>query len=50
MKNKKEILEKLKDDEHYYGEYGRNFISNSDIRTLMTNPLDFKKPSESAPH
>ena len=35
MKNKKEILEKLKDDEHYYGEYGRNFISNSDIRTLM---------------
>jgi len=38
MKNKKEILEKLKDDEHYYGEYGRQFISNSDIRTLMTNP------------
>ena len=46
MKDKKEILEKLKDDEHYYGEFGRNFISNSDIRTLMTNPLDFKKPSE----
>jgi hypothetical protein len=40
MKNKKEILEKLKDDEHYYGEYGRQFISNSDIRTLMTNPLE----------
>jgi hypothetical protein len=40
MKDKKEILEKLKDDEHYYGEFGRNFISNSDIRTLMTNPLD----------
>ena len=42
MKDKKEILEKLKEDEHYYGEFGRNFISNSDIRTLMTNPLDFK--------
>jgi hypothetical protein len=51
MKNKKEILEKLKDDEHYYGEYGRNFISNSDIRTLMTNPLDFKNlPTSTAPH
>jgi hypothetical protein len=50
MKDKKEILEKLKDDEHYYGEFGRNFISNSDIRTLMTNPLDFKKPSEQFPH
>ena len=50
MKNKKEILEKLKDDEHYYGEYGRQFISNSDIRTLMTNPLEFKKPTPSAPH
>jgi len=50
MKNKKEVLEKLKDDEHYYGEYGRQFISNSDIRTLMTNPLEFKKPTPSAPH
>ena len=50
MKNKKEVLEKLKDDEHYYGEYGRKFISNSDIRTLMTNPLEFKKPTPSAPH
>ena len=50
MKDKKEILEKLKDDEHYYGEYGRQFISNSDIRTLMTNPLEFKKPTPSAPH
>ena len=26
MKDKKEILEKLKDDEHYYGEFGRQFI------------------------
>ena len=50
MKNKKEVLEKLKDDEHYYGEFGRNFISNSDIKTLMTNPLEFKKPSEQFPH
>ena len=48
--NIKDAKRKLKDDEHYYGEYGRQFISNSDIRTLMTNPLEFKKPSPSAPH
>jgi hypothetical protein len=34
MKNKKEILERLKNDDDYYGEFGRQFISNSDIRTL----------------
>ena len=50
MKNKKEILEKLKNDEHYYGDFGKQFISNSDIRTLMTNPLGFKEPSIQAPH
>ena len=48
--NIKHARRKLKDDEHYYGEYGRQFISNSDIRTLMTNPLEFKKPTPSAPH
>ena len=48
--NIKNAKRKLKDDEHYYGEYGRQFISNSDIRTLMTNPLEFKKPTPSAPH
>ena len=50
MKDTKEILEKLKDDEHYYGTFGKQFISNSDIRTLMTNPLNLKEPSVQAPH
>jgi hypothetical protein len=50
MKNKKEVLEKLKDDNHYYGEYGKQFISNSDISVLFKNPLSFKEPSEAAPH
>lgn len=39
MENKKEILEKLKDDEHYYGEFGKQFLSNSNISTLLTDPL-----------
>tara|TARA_Y100001937_G_scaffold124181_1_gene188455 strand:- start:288 stop:1028 length:741 start_codon:yes stop_codon:yes gene_type:complete len=37
--NKKEVLEKLKNDENYYGEFGQKFRSNSDISTLLSNPL-----------
>jgi hypothetical protein len=33
----------LKDDAHYYGEYGRQFLSNSDIRTLLKDPAQFRK-------
>lgn len=45
--NKDEIIEKLKDDANYYGEFGRKFLSNSDIYTLLNNPLAFGQPSES---
>lgn len=44
--NKKQILQKLKNDEDYYGEFGRQYISNSDIKTLLSNPLAFGKPSK----
>lgn len=44
--NKKQILQKLKNDEDYYGEFGRQYISNSDIKTLLSNPLAFGKPSQ----
>ena len=39
-----EILEKLRDDDNYYGEFGRQFLSNSDIDKLLNNPLEFGKP------
>ena len=47
---KKEILKKLKQDEHYYGEYGKQFLSNSDIHILLKNPrlLREDKPKTSA--
>lgn len=35
------ILEELKDDDKYYGEFGSKFMSNSDINTLVTNPKMF---------
>jgi hypothetical protein len=40
---KKDILEKLKIDEHYYGEFGQQFRSNSDISVLLKNPLALNK-------
>ena len=49
MSQKTEIIEKLRDDEHYYGDFGKQFLSNSDISALLTNPLDFKKPSKPSP-
>tara|TARA_Y100000361_G_C11141488_1_gene335356 strand:- start:114 stop:842 length:729 start_codon:yes stop_codon:yes gene_type:complete len=44
-----EIVEKLRIDEHYYGKFGNQFLSNSDISVLLSNPLNFKKPSKSSP-
>ena len=44
-----QIIEKLRDDKHYYGEFGKQYLSNSDISALLTNPLDFKAPSKVIP-
>ena len=40
------VVERLKDEKEYYGELGRNYLSNSDIGTLLSNPSDFMKPRE----
>ena len=32
--NKKQILQKLKNDEDYYGDFGNQFISNSHVGRL----------------
>ena len=45
----KEIYHKLRDDEHYYGEFGKQFLSNSDISTLLKNPKDLHKTKPSSP-
>ena len=33
------IIEKLRVDEHYYGDFGKQYLSNSDISVLLKNPL-----------
>ena len=48
MSTKKElILERLKNDEDYYGDFGKQFLSNSNIMTLLNNPLALRDPNPS---
>ena len=47
--NKEDVIEKLRNDEHYYGAFGKKYLSNSDIGTLLTNPLALGKPTEQRP-
>ena len=41
--NKKEILKKLSDDKHYYGSFGKKYLSASDVGVLLSNPLALKQ-------
>jgi hypothetical protein len=41
-----DILIKLRDDKEYYNGVGKNYLSNSDIGTLLNNPQDFGKTRE----
>jgi hypothetical protein len=40
------ILDLLRDDKEYYGGIGKNYLSNSDIGTLLNNPKFFGVPRE----
>ena len=44
--DKKNIIAKLKDDTHYYGDFGKKYLSNSDISILLSNPLALGQPSK----
>jgi len=46
---KEAIIKKLKEDEHYYGEFGKQYLSNSDIKTLLNNPLALGEQSKPSP-
>jgi len=45
-----EIIDKLRIDEHYYGDFGKQYLSNSDIKTLLKDPLKLKEPSKTNAH
>ena len=42
----REVKAVLKNDDQYYGDYGRQFLSNSDVSTLLYDPKEFRKPLE----
>ena len=44
--NKKEVLKKLSNDEDYYGDFGRKYLSSSDVGTLLSNPLNYRAPQK----
>ena len=46
---KKEILQKLKNDEDYYGDFGNQFLSNSDINKLLKDPLNLHQQYKPSP-
>ena len=46
LTNELNVLEVLLNDKEYYNGIGKNYLSNSDIGTLLSNPQDFGKPRE----
>lgn len=40
----KSVLKKLQEDKHYYGAFGKKYLSNSNIGLLLKNPREFGKP------
>jgi hypothetical protein len=38
-----DIIEQLRDDNNYYGKLGKQYLSNSDIGTLLNNPQSYGK-------
>ena len=47
--DKKQILTRLRNDEDYYGDFGTQYLSNSDIYHLLNNPLKFHLPYDISP-
>lgn len=42
-------VKKLQEDDYYYGEGGKKFLSNSNISTLLSNPLALGEPTKQIP-
>jgi len=46
---KEDVINKLRIDQDYYGDFGKKYLSNSDIGTLLTNPLALGKQQAMRP-
>ena len=47
--NKEQILQRLCNDEDYYGDFGNQFLSNSHVGKLLKDPLRAFEPSKPSP-
>ena len=47
--NKEKVLQRLKNDEDYYGDFGNQFLSNSHVSKLLKDPLNVFEPSKPSP-
>ena len=47
--NKEKILQRLYNDEDYYGEFGNQYLSNSHVGKLLKDPLKAFEPSKPSP-
>jgi len=47
--DKEKVLQRLKNDEDYYGDFGNQFLSNSHVSKLLKDPLNVFKPSTPSP-
>jgi hypothetical protein len=47
---KNEILKRLENDEDYYGDYGKQFLSNSNIYSLLNDPSTFGEDINNNPN
>lgn len=45
----KKIIDRLRNDEDYYGEFGQQFLSNSNISTLLKNPARLRDKQANVP-
>ena len=46
----KEIIDRLRNDEDYYGDYGNKFLSNSHISKLLKNPMSLYDKTPNNPN
>ena len=48
--NNEDAIHRLRNDDDYYGKFGQQYLSNSNIMTLLNNPGDLRTPTPDNPN
>ena len=46
---REQVIQKLKEDEHYYGSFGKQYLSASNVRDLLFRPTEYGKLEKTLP-